>query len=54
MDLIIFYSPDKCTMTYYINNEQAGYKIEYPFVLHQEHLPREHRAATRPSWAESS
>lgn len=31
MDLIIFYSPDKCTMTYYINNEQAGYKIEYPF-----------------------
>lgn len=32
MDLIIFYSPDKCTMTYYINNEQAGYKIEYPFA----------------------
>ncbi|KAG7289188.1 Transcription elongation factor SPT4 [Staphylotrichum longicolle] len=31
MDLIIFYSPDKCTMTYYINNDQAGYKIEYPF-----------------------
>ncbi|KAJ4864010.1 homeobox domain-containing protein [Trichoderma breve] len=31
MNLIIFYSPDKCTMTYYINNEQAGYKIEYPF-----------------------
>ncbi|KAK4645995.1 Transcription elongation factor SPT4 [Podospora pseudopauciseta] len=31
MDLIVFYSPDKCTMTYYINNEQAGYKIEYPF-----------------------
>jgi hypothetical protein len=31
MDLIIFYSPDKCTMTYYINNEQAGYKIEYHF-----------------------
>ncbi|KAJ4414247.1 Transcription elongation factor SPT4 [Neurospora sp. IMI 360204] len=31
MDLIIFYSPDKCTMTYYINNEQEGYKIEYPF-----------------------
>jgi len=31
MDLIIFYSPDKCTMTYYINNESAGYKIEYPF-----------------------
>ncbi|ROT38981.1 homeo protein [Sodiomyces alkalinus F11] len=32
MDLIIFYSPDKCTMTYYIHNEQAGYKIEYPFA----------------------
>lgn len=32
MDLIVFYSPDKCTMTYYINNEQAGYKIEYPFA----------------------
>ncbi|KAI1335275.1 homeobox transcription factor [Xylariaceae sp. FL0016] len=31
MDLIIFYSPEKCTMTYYINNEQAGYKIEYHF-----------------------
>lgn len=31
MDLIVFYSPDKCTMTYYINNDQAGYKIEYPF-----------------------
>ncbi|KAK3370345.1 putative homeoprotein [Podospora didyma] len=35
MDLIIFYSPDKCTMTYYINNEQAGYKIEYPFAAIQ-------------------
>ncbi|SPO06960.1 related to homeoprotein [Cephalotrichum gorgonifer] len=32
MDLIVFYSPDKCTMTYYINNEQAGYKIEYAFA----------------------
>ncbi|CAG8956405.1 hypothetical protein HYFRA_00003788 [Hymenoscyphus fraxineus] len=32
MDLIIFYSPDKATMTYYINNDQAGYKIEYPFA----------------------
>ncbi|RDL39668.1 putative Homeobox protein HOY1 [Venustampulla echinocandica] len=31
MDLIIFYSPEKATMTYYINNDQAGYKIEYPF-----------------------
>jgi len=32
MDLIIFYSPDKATMTYYINNDQAGYKIEYSFA----------------------
>lgn len=31
MDLIVFYSPDKACMTYYINNDQAGYKIEYPF-----------------------
>lgn len=31
MDFIIFYAPDKCTMTYYISNGQAGYKIEYPF-----------------------
>lgn len=31
MDLIIFYSAEKSTMTYYINNDQAGYKIEYPF-----------------------
>ncbi|CAL3969264.1 unnamed protein product [Diplocarpon coronariae] len=32
MDLIIFYSPEKGCMTYYINNDQAGYKIEYPFA----------------------
>ncbi|KAI9886345.1 MAG: hypothetical protein M1823_001853 [Watsoniomyces obsoletus] len=31
MDLVIFYSPDKAVMTYYINNDSAGYKIEYPF-----------------------
>jgi len=31
MDLIIFYSRDEGCMTYYINNDQAGYKIEYPF-----------------------
>ena len=29
--LVIFYSPDKARMTYYIDNDQAGYKIEYPF-----------------------
>lgn len=31
MDLVVFYSPDKASMTYYINNDSAGYKIEYPF-----------------------
>lgn len=31
MDLVIFYSPEKCCITYYINNDSAGYKIEYPF-----------------------
>ncbi|KAF2453137.1 homeo protein [Lineolata rhizophorae] len=31
MELIIFYSPEKCCVTYYINNDSAGYKIEYPF-----------------------
>lgn len=31
MDLIVFYSPEKACMTYYINNDQTGYKIEYPF-----------------------
>jgi len=32
MDLIIFYSPEKACVTYYINNDSAGYKIEYPFA----------------------
>jgi hypothetical protein len=31
MDLVIFYSPEKETVTYYINNDSAGYKIEYSF-----------------------
>jgi hypothetical protein len=31
MDLVIFYSPEKCCVTYYINNDSSGYKIEYPF-----------------------
>lgn len=31
MDLVIFYSPEKGCVTYYINNDSAGYKIEYPF-----------------------
>lgn len=33
MDLVIFYSPDKACVTYYINNDSAGYKIEYPFAF---------------------
>ena len=32
MDLVIFYSPDKACLTYYINNDSAGYKIEFPFA----------------------
>lgn len=32
MDLVIFYSPEKSCVTYYINNDSAGYKIEYPFA----------------------
>ena len=32
MDLVVFYAPDKASLTYYINNEGAGYKIEYPFA----------------------
>jgi hypothetical protein len=32
MDLVVFYSPDKACVTYYINNDSAGYKIEYPFA----------------------
>jgi hypothetical protein len=31
MDLVIFYAPEKACLTYYINNDSAGYKIEYPF-----------------------
>ena len=31
MDLVVFYAPDKACLTYYINNDSAGYKIEYPF-----------------------
>ncbi|KAF1943803.1 hypothetical protein EJ02DRAFT_342515 [Clathrospora elynae] len=31
MDLVVFYSPEKGCITYYINNDSAGYKIEYPF-----------------------
>ncbi len=31
MDLVIFYAPDKACITYYINNDSAGYKIEFPF-----------------------
>ena len=33
MDLVIFYSPDKACITYYINNDSAGYKIEFAFAF---------------------
>ncbi|PHH52206.1 Homeobox protein HOY1 [Ceratocystis fimbriata CBS 114723] len=50
MDLIVFYSPDKCTMTYYINNDQAGYKIEYPFsYIKNIHLENNDDDPTKPS-----
>ena len=32
MDLVVFYSPEQACLTYYINNDSAGYKIEYPFA----------------------
>ena len=32
MDLVVFYAPDKACLTYYINNEGAGFKIEIPFA----------------------
>ena len=28
----MFYSPEQACLTYYINNDSAGYKIEYPFA----------------------
>lgn len=31
MDLLVFYSPIKSCITYYINAESSGFKIEYPF-----------------------
>jgi hypothetical protein len=31
MDLVIFYTADKACVTYYINNDRTGYKIEFPF-----------------------
>lgn len=50
MDLIVFYSPDKCTMTYYINNDQAGYKIEYPFsYIKNIYLENNDNDPTKPS-----
>ena len=33
MDLIVFYSPEKACMTYYINSESCGYKMEFPFAF---------------------
>lgn len=49
MDLIIFYSPEKACMTYYINNDSAGYKIEYPFAaIKNIFLEHEDLAAGKP------
>ena len=31
MDLVVFYSPAKSLLTYYINAEASAFKIEYPF-----------------------
>lgn len=33
LDLVVFYSPAKSMMTYYINAESSGFKIEYPFSI---------------------
>lgn len=32
-DLVVFYSPAKARMTYYIKNVSVGYMIEYPFAF---------------------
>ena len=55
MDLVVFYSPVKACFTYYINNDSAGYKIEFPFAyiknitLENGTIPDEtNGAATRP------
>ncbi|KAL9109806.1 MAG: hypothetical protein Q9227_005509 [Pyrenula ochraceoflavens] len=55
MDLVIFYSPDKACITYYINNDSAGYKIEFPFshiknitLDNGEPNPNNNGAAPRP------
>ncbi|MCJ1476715.1 hypothetical protein MMC13_005383 [Lambiella insularis] len=41
MDLVVFYSlGDKPCLTYYINNDAAGYKIEFPFS-HIKHISLE-------------
>ena len=31
LDLVVFYSPVKSMMTYYIQADGSGYRIEYPF-----------------------
>ncbi len=48
MDLVIFYAPDKGTLTYYINNDSAGYKIEYPFS-YIKNITLEHGSPEDPS-----
>ncbi|KAL4970768.1 uncharacterized protein BDV14DRAFT_2016 [Aspergillus stella-maris] len=56
MDLVVFYSPEKACMTYYINNDAAGYKIEYPFSYIKnitlesgDQTPQPNGAPARPS-----
>ena len=55
MDLVVFYAPDKACLTYYINNDGAGYKIEYPFshiknitLENSDPLEDQHGLAQRP------
>ena len=55
MDLIIFYSlGEKPSLTYYINNDNAGYKIEFPFsyiknILLIENVEEGNGSANRPA-----
>lgn len=48
MDLVIFYAPEKACLTYYINNDSAGYKIEFPFS-YIKNITLEHGAPNEPS-----
>ena len=50
MDLVVFYSPEKACMTYYINNDSAGYKVEYPFS-HIKNITLESGESPQPNGA---